>query len=286
VDWRTGIADAVREFAAEHGLALEPVAFADSWRGRYAPSMALVRAGERPFVSLDVLHRENLDEVLSEAGIDPGGFTPGVLDGLARAWHVLPPWPDSVAGIAELKRHYIVGPLSNGNTSLLLDMARAAGLPWDLILGSDVTRAYKPDPAAYIRPAGFLGIEPAEIMLAAAHSTDLTGARAAGLATAFISRPAEYGERSGRGATPAGDWDVAATSITGLAAQLSAGRQGGAGLLLVEGRGDPAVGRPDLLRQPGELRQVRLAEADLLLPAVDVDRQQRVEIGRVDVQAV
>jgi 2-haloacid dehalogenase len=220
VDWRTGIADAVREFAAEHELVLEPERFADSWRGRYIPSTGLVRAGKRPFVPLDVLHRENLDETLVEAGIDPGGFAPGVLDGLARAWHFLPPWPDSVAGIAELKRHYIVGPLSNGNTSLLLDMAKAAGLPWDLILGSDVTRAYKTDPAAYRRPAGFLGIEPAEIMLAAAHPIDLTGARAAGLATAFISRPAEYGERPGHVPTPTGYWDVVATSITGLAAQL------------------------------------------------------------------
>jgi 2-haloacid dehalogenase len=220
VDWRTGMADAVRAFAAEHGLALEPERFADSWRGRYVPSMALVRAGERPFVLLDVLHRENLEEALAEAGVDPGGFAPGVLDALARAWHVLPPWPDSVAGIAAIRRHYVVGPLSNGNTSLLLDMAKAAGLPWDLILGSDVTRAYKPDPAAYRGPAGFLGLAPAEIMLAAAHPTDLAGARAAGLATAFVSRPAEYGEGRGYDARPTGDWDVVATSITGLAAQL------------------------------------------------------------------
>jgi 2-haloacid dehalogenase len=220
VDWRTGIADAVREFAAEHGLALDPERFADAWRRSYLPSMARVRAGERPFVSLDVLHRENLEEALAESGIDPNGFAPGVLDRLARAWHFLPPWPDSVAGIAELKRHYIVGPLSNGNTSLLLDMAKAAGLPWDLILGSDVTRAYKPDPVAYQGPAGFLGIEPAEIMLAAAHNSDLAAARDAGLATGFISRPAEYGARKTADAAPAGDWDVITTSITGLAAQL------------------------------------------------------------------
>jgi 2-haloacid dehalogenase len=220
VDWRTGIADAARGFASEHGLALDPEQFADSWRGHYVPSTARVRAGERPFASLDVLHRENLDEALAEAGISPNDFAPGVLDRFARAWHFLPPWPDSVAGIAELKRHYIVGPLSNGNTSLLLDMAKAAGLPWDLILGSDVTRAYKPDPVAYRGLAGFLGIEPAEIMMVAAHPTDLTGARAAGLATAYVARPAEYGKPSGQGATPGGDWDVVATSITGLAARL------------------------------------------------------------------
>ena len=140
VDWRSGIAAAVRSFADGHGLELDSPAFADSWRGRYQPAMQLVRSGARPFASLDVLHRENLDDTLRELGLDPGGFAPGELDGLARAWHFLPPWPDSVAGIAAIKRSHIVGPLSNGNTSLLLDMAKAAGLPWDLILGSDVSR--------------------------------------------------------------------------------------------------------------------------------------------------
>ena len=220
VDWRSGIVAAVRDFSERHRLGLEPEAFADAWRGRYVPSMGTVRSGERAFVSLDVLHRENLDEVLAEAGLDPGDLQAGELDALAGAWHFLPPWPDSVAGIAEIKRGYIVAPLSNGNTSLLLDMAKAAGLPWDLILGSDVTRAYKPDLAAYRRPAGYLGLEPAEVMLVAAHNADLAGARAAGLATAFIGRPAEGGPGTSADLAPAGDWDLVATTITGLSASL------------------------------------------------------------------
>lgn len=220
VDWRSGIAAAVRDFSARHGLRLDPEAFADAWRGRYVPSMARVRSGERDFVSLDVLHRENLDEALAEVGVNPSDFPTADLDALAGAWHVLPPWPDSVAGIAQLKRGYIVGPLSNGNTSLLLDMAKAAGLPWDLILGSDVTRAYKPDAAAYRRPAGYLGLDPSQIMLAAAHNSDLAGARAAGLATAFIARPAEGGPGKAADLAPAGDWDLVAASITDLAGKL------------------------------------------------------------------
>jgi 2-haloacid dehalogenase len=217
VDWRTGIAAAVSEFTAAHGLDLDPAAFADAWRARYQPAMAPVRSGRRPYVPLDVLHRENLDEVLAAAGLDPGGFAADELDALARAWHYLPPWPDSVPGIAQIKRDYIVGPLSNGNTALLLDMAKAAGLPWDLILGSDVTRHYKPAPEAYQRPAGYLGIDPAEIMLVAAHNGDLASARAAGLATGFVARPDENGpgKPGNRGATS--DWDVIATTITELA---------------------------------------------------------------------
>jgi 2-haloacid dehalogenase len=222
VDWRSGIAAAVRSFADGHRRELDPHAFADSWRGQYQPAMQRVRTGERPFCSLDVLHRENLDDVLRGLELDPGGFDPGELDGLARAWHFLPPWPDSVAGIAAIKRGYIVGPLSNGNTSLLLDMAKAVGLPWDLVLGSDVSRAYKPAPEAYLRPAALLGLKPGEVMLAAAHERDLAAARTAGLATAFIARPLEHGPgmaEAGTGAATA-DWDLAGASITEIADRL------------------------------------------------------------------
>jgi 2-haloacid dehalogenase len=219
VDWRSGIAAAVRAFAARHDLELDASALADSWRGHYQPAMQRVRSGERPYVPLDVLHRESLDVVLGEHGLAPGDFGPAELDELNRAWHFLPPWPDSVAGTAAIKRGYVTGPLSNGNTALLLDMARAAGLPWDVILGSDVSRAYKPDPSAYRRPAALLGLEPGEVMLAAAHESDLAAAREAGLATAFIARPLEFGP-GGAADTGAGDWDLAGASITEIAELL------------------------------------------------------------------
>ena len=223
VDWRSGVAAAVGSFADRHSLELDPYAFADSWRAQYQPAMHRVRSGARPFVSLDVLHRENLDDALRAVGVDPGGFDPQELHALARAWHFLPPWPDSVPGIAAIKQSgYIVGPMSNGNTSLLLDMAKAAGLPWDLILGSDVSRAYKPDPEAYLRPAALLELEPGEIMLAAAHGADLAAAREVGLATAFIERPLEYGPGTAAARTAA-DWDLAGASITEIAGALGAG---------------------------------------------------------------
>jgi 2-haloacid dehalogenase len=228
VDWRSGIAAAVGEFGAAHGLAVDPAAFADAWRARYQPAMHAVRSGARPFTMLDVLHRENLDDVLRAHGLDPAGFDSAELDGLSRAWHFLPPWPDSVPGISEIKAGYVVGPLSNGNTALLLDMAKAAGLPWDLILGSDVTRAYKPDAAAYRRPADYLGLDPGQVMLVAAHAADLAGARDAGLATAFVARPDEYGTTRASGASQttaseaaaARDWDLNGESIVALARQL------------------------------------------------------------------
>ena len=129
VDWRTGVAVAVDRFAGEHGLELNAGAFADAWRARYVPGMRRVSTGERPFVPLDVLHRENLDGVLEDLGLDPGRFRPAALDELNRAWHLLPPWPDSVPGITALKRDYIVGPLSNGTRPCCWTWRRRAGCP-------------------------------------------------------------------------------------------------------------------------------------------------------------
>jgi 2-haloacid dehalogenase len=221
VDWRSGIASAVAAFARSHRLTLDPEAFADAWRAQYQPSMERVRSGERPYVSLDALHRENLEPVLREQRVDPAAISAGDLDALADAWHFLPPWPDSVAGILAIKRDFIVGPLSNGNTALLVDMAKAAALGWDVILGSDIGRAYKPSPDAYLTPARFLGLEPGEVMLVAAHNADLASARQVGLATAYIPRPAELGPHQHRNQAPTGDWDAIATSITDLAGRLA-----------------------------------------------------------------
>jgi 2-haloacid dehalogenase len=220
VDWRSGISSAVRTFAADHGLDLDPDEFADAWRSHYQPSMERVRSGERPYVSLDVLHRENLDDVLRSHGIDPHTVVSGELESLVRCWHFLPPWPDSADGIRQIKRDYIVGPLSNGGTALLVHMAKAAGLQWDVILGSDISRAYKPSPDAYRKPAAVLGLDPGEVMLAAAHNADLEAARSAGLATAFVARPAEHGPHQTKDLTASADWNLTAVSITDLANQL------------------------------------------------------------------
>ncbi|MCW2539963.1 MAG: haloacid dehalogenase [Frankiales bacterium] len=220
VDWRTGVASAAREFVSRHDLSLDAESFADEWRAQYQPAMEQVRTRGRDFILLDVLHRENLDEVLRAHELDPAGFDEAELAELARCWRYLPPWPDSVTGIAALRRHYIVGPLSNGHTALLLDMAKAYDLPWDLVLGSDIGRAYKPDPVAYRTPAQILGIDPGEVMLVAAHNGDLQGARDAGLATAFVARPTEHGPGQTRDLTATSDWDAVADSITSLAVQL------------------------------------------------------------------
>ncbi len=220
VDWRSGVAREAAPFLVRHAPpGADPGAFADAWRERYQPAMEAVRSGRRPFVRLDVLHRENLTAVLPDFGIDPSALAAAELDDLNLAWHRLDPWPDAVAGLTRLKTRYIIAPLSNGNISLMLDLAKRAGLPWDAILGAEVAQAYKTSPDAYLRTADILALQPAQICLVAAHNNDLAAARKCGLRTAFVFRPAE----SGPARTPPGpnqDWDAVVHDFGELAGAL------------------------------------------------------------------
>jgi len=221
VDWREGVARDLRAFFDRHGAGqVDSHAVADAWRKRYQPAMEECRSGRRAFTRLDVLHRENLDAVLLGNGLDVTAIAADELDHLNRAWHRLDPWPDAVAGLKRLKTRYIIAPLSNGNVALLLNMARHGGLPWDAILGAEVANAYKPQPAAYLRTADILGLQPGEVGLVAAHNSDLAAARACGLRTAFVLRPLEHGPGQVSDLKPDERWDIVALDFLDLANQL------------------------------------------------------------------
>ncbi|MGY1731926.1 haloacid dehalogenase type II [Geodermatophilus sp. SYSU D01045] len=214
VDWRAGVA---REAARLLGPDVDAAAFADAWRARYRPSMERVRGGGRPFVPLDVLHRESLPETLAEVGADP--VPDDVAAELVLAWHRLDPWPDAVPGLTRLRRRFVLAPLSNGGVRLQVDLARRAGLPWDAVLGAEVVGRYKPDPEVYDSAARLLALPPSEVLMVAAHVDDLAAARARGLRTAYVHRPAEYG---GTRLPPESDpdADLSVSSLEELAAAL------------------------------------------------------------------
>ncbi len=221
VDWRSGVIREAAPFLQRHGAGADAApAFADAWRRSYEPSMAAVRNASRPFVRLDVLHRENLLAILPRFGIDPARVPHHEIDALNTAWHRLDPWPDAVPGMIRLRRRFILAPLSNGNIRLMLDMAKRAGLPWDAILGAEVAQAYKPDPQAYLRTADVLGLQPGALCLVAAHPSDLAAAAGCGLRTCFIPRPLEHGP-AGQAPSDPGGWDVTAPDLLGLADMLA-----------------------------------------------------------------
>jgi len=219
VDWRSSIVREGQVLATQKNLTgIDWAKFADAWRSRYRPAMDEVLAGRRPWTKLDDLHRENLELVLKDFGIT--GLSEAELDHLNRAWHRLDPWPDAVAGLTRLKRKHILATLSNGNVALMVNMAKRAGLPWDTILGAEVAQAYKPQPAAYLKTAAFLGLRPDECLMVAAHNNDLAVATTLGFHSAFVARPTEYGPGQTKDVKAERQWDVIAKDFVDLAGQL------------------------------------------------------------------
>lgn len=216
VDWRGGVA---REVARLLGPTLDALAFADAWRARYQPAMEEVRAGRLPFSKLDALHRRNLDQVLRALGRDDVDEATRVE--LTLAWHRLDGWFDVAPGLARLRERFLLAPCSNGHIALMVALARRNGWHWDAILGAEIARDYKPQPVVYRAAAAAFDLAPGELMMVAAHASDLAAAAQAGLRTGFVARPDEHGPGRGepRAAVPV---DVEAGSLLELAERLGA----------------------------------------------------------------
>ena len=219
VDWRSSLIADLGAYGAARGVSADWPKLVDAWRAAYHPSMDRVRKREQPWTTLDALHRASLDRLVAEFGIT--GLTEPDLVHINRGWHRLNPWPDSVPGLTRLKSRFIIGPLSNGNVSLLLNMAKFAGIPWDMIFGSDLFGHFKPDPETYLGVARLLDLRPDQVMMAAAHNGDLAAARGCGLLTAFFPRPLEYGPHQVRDYAAEQDWDVVAADIEDLATKFA-----------------------------------------------------------------
>lgn len=218
VDWRGSIVRDLSSWGAAVGVGADWAALADAWRSLYQPQMERVRSGEIAWRRLDDLHLESLRELAPRFGLD--GLDETKVRHLNRVWHRLSAWPDSVPGLTRLKRRYMIGTLSNGNVGLLANMAKHAGLPWDVVLSAETFRHYKPQPQAYLGVAELFDIEPREVMMCAAHNGDLAAARAAGLSTAFWPRPTEHGPAQSTDLAAEERWDVVARDIEDLATQM------------------------------------------------------------------
>ncbi len=218
VDWRTSIIREGQMLGMEKGFELDWAAFADAWRRGYGPSMNRVRTGELPWLKIDQLHRLILDDLLVE--FEFPAMTEAEIDDLNRVWHRLIPWPDTVRGLWRLKANFTLATLSNGNVALLTNMAKNAGLPWDVVLSAELSGHYKPDPEVYIKAADLLGLPHERVMMVAAHRGDLRAAQALGFKTAFVPRPLEYGPDRNIDTTPDPQFDVNATDFVDLAAKL------------------------------------------------------------------
>ena len=220
VDWRTSVIREGQMLSEEKGFEVDWEEFADRWRGGYGPSMNRVRTGELPWTKIDVLHRMTLDELILEFGLT--GLSEEETDQFNRVWHRLIPWPDTVRGLHRLRSQYLITTLSNGNFSLLTNMAKNAGLPWDCILSSELARHYKRDPEVYETAAELLSLPPNRIMMVAAPKSDLRAAQAVGFKAAFVARPLERGPGREVDTSPEPEFDYWAADFVDLAQQLGA----------------------------------------------------------------
>ncbi|HXF18098.1 MAG TPA: haloacid dehalogenase type II [Burkholderiales bacterium] len=218
VDWRTGVTRESRTILEPLGYKLDWVAFADAWRAEYQPGMEEIRSGKLPFSKLDVIHRGMLDRIRPRFGLQT--LTESVLHELNLVWHRLDAWPDVPAALRRLRRHFLLAPVSNGNISLMVDLARRNDFRWDAILGAEIAGDYKPKPHVYLAAADALGLAPANCMMVAAHSGDLKAAGGAGLHTAHVVRSDEFGPNTGESA-PKAPVDYAVRSLDELADAFS-----------------------------------------------------------------
>lgn len=220
VDWRSSVTHEIEDLAKRKGMTVDAAKFADTWRSGYGPSMNRVRTGELPWTKLDALHRMILDKLLVDFRIT--GLSSEEIDTLNKVWHRLRPWPDSVSGLTRLKKKFIIAPLSNGNISLMTELGKYSGLPWDCILGAELVHHYKPDREVYQSAPDILDLKNGEVMMVAAHLGDLSGAKAIGLKTAFVPRPLEYGPAGKPDVKANSSVDLPANDFNDLAAQLGA----------------------------------------------------------------
>jgi 2-haloacid dehalogenase len=215
VDWRSGVAAEARRLGEHNGVQGNWERLADAWRGLYIPSMDRVRRGDLPWTNFDRLHRASLDQVLRDLGIE--GFDGAAREELTLAWQRLPAWPDVVPGLARLARRFTVATLSNGNRSQQAALVRFANLQFQRLLSAEDFRHYKPDPEVYLGAASALGLEVGQVMMVAAHKSDLRAAQAAGMRAAFVERPLEKGPGGGADLLPDPNAEVQATDFMDLA---------------------------------------------------------------------
>ena len=203
------------------GLAIDWGSISAEWRCLYRAVLDDIIAGRRPWLRVDRIYRQTLDTLLEHRGL-AATFTAVERDELNAVWGRLEAWPDSVEGLARLRKRFVVSTLSNAGMATMVAVVKHAGLPFDSILTAELAHIYKPAPAVYQLAVDYLGYRPDQIMMVACHKYDLAAARAFGMRTAFVARPLEFGPDATPDTAPEDWFDVYAKDFVGLAQALGA----------------------------------------------------------------
>jgi len=231
VDWRSSVVAELETLGKKHGIdpGTDWGKFAQQWRNGYSQNTRRIAAGASGPQNVDTMHKEILDDLLKS----PEWILVGLLwdertrQDLNLAWHRLNGWPDTVEGLHALKKQTIIATLSNGNVRLLVDMAKHAGLPWDMIFSTELFNTFKPNPKAYLEAIRHLSLPPESCAMVAAHIHDLRAAGSLGLRTIYVRRPNEDAEAlktegEVKSKAEGGEVDYVVDSFTELAKILAA----------------------------------------------------------------
>lgn len=199
VDWRTTVTTTLHSTAVKLGETTltekDWALFADRWRTSYLTfTRELASASPsdpKPFKTVDQHHLDSLHSLLHEAGL--GALFPGhIVQDLSLVWHRLAPWPDTTTGLTALNALGLqTATLTNGNVSLIQDLAAFAHMPFTHLLSAEMFASYKPNRKVYLGAAEKLGLEPRECGMVAAHLGDLKAAKGCGFFTVYVERPGE-----------------------------------------------------------------------------------------------
>jgi 2-haloacid dehalogenase len=211
LDWHSGLVAAFERVGARHGVVKEWHAMANDWRRR---TMKGIVGQVRPDFHMDDVHRRVLDETLSHFGLDR--LTADERDGLWRTWHELSAWPDFPPALAALRARLPVVSFTMLPLSLVVDVSRRNALAWDAIISCEMIGVYKPHAETYQTAARWLNLDPAQILMVACHNFDLNAAHGAGMRTAFVRRPDEWGPEGPPDPLPNRAYDIVVDDFDAL----------------------------------------------------------------------
>jgi 2-haloacid dehalogenase len=215
LDWHGGLVAALRRIGTEHGFDLDWHEVANDWRRR---SMKGIVGQLRPTFHMDDVHRSALADTLAHFKMDR--CTEGEREALWRTWHQLDTWPDLPEALARLRARIPVVSFTMLPVSLVIDVSRRNGIVWDAVISCDMIGVYKPHPEAYTTAVRWLGLQPSQVLMVACHNFDLNAAHGAGMRTAFVRRPDEWGPAGPPDPHPNMSYDFVADGFAGLATDV------------------------------------------------------------------
>jgi 2-haloacid dehalogenase len=185
VDMQGGLVLAVTPYLQEKGWNGRPDALVTWWRRTHFENSMIDALLHREHTPYREIGRRALTYTLERAGI---AHTQDEVKTLVAKIETLKPFPDVVAALTRLKKHYQLAILSNGDPDMLEAARPHLVIDFDRVISVAAAGSFKPHVATYRTAAELLGLAPEAILFVANHAFDCVGAKAYGMHACFVDR--------------------------------------------------------------------------------------------------